>query len=59
MGLRFILGRDDPNLRIDWKNVRKNPMKYVFRLSVVLILIAAIAAAYEIIEQLVAMKSMA
>jgi hypothetical protein len=55
MGLRFILaGRED--LRIDWKDVRKNPMKYVLRLLVVLLLIAAIAVAYEIIEPLVATR---
>jgi hypothetical protein len=58
MGLRFILaGRD--GLRIDWKDVRKNPMKYVLQLIAVLFLIAAIAVAYEIIEPLVAIDGQA
>ena len=59
MGFRFLLGRKDPNLQICWRDVRKNPLKYLGQFVVVLILVAAIAVAYEIVQPHIAMKGQA
>ncbi|MGI9422721.1 MAG: hypothetical protein ACR2PA_05980 [Hyphomicrobiaceae bacterium] len=59
MGFRFLLGRKDPNLQIRWTDVRKDPLKYLGQFVVVLILIAALAVAYEVIQPHVAMKGQA
>ena len=44
------LHRNDPNLKINLKDVRKNPIKYLLRLGLVLVAISAIAIGYEIVQ---------
>jgi hypothetical protein len=50
VGLRAVSGRSDPNLTISLKDVRKNPIKYLLRLALVLIAISAIAIGYEVVQ---------
>jgi hypothetical protein len=48
--LRTVSGQSDPNLKINLKDVRKNPIKYLLRLALVLIAISAFAIGYEIVQ---------
>jgi hypothetical protein len=45
-----LVGQSDPNLKINLKDVRKNPIKYLLKLAVVLIAISAIAIGYDFVQ---------
>jgi hypothetical protein len=45
-----LVGQSDPNLKINLKDVRKNPIKYLLKLALMVIVISAIAIGYDFVQ---------
>jgi hypothetical protein len=45
-----LTGRPDPNQDINLKDVRKNPIKYLLRLALMVIVISAIAIGCDFVQ---------